>query len=741
MPGGDPRASRPEDELLRSLADRIPAMVAYWDASLRCRFANQAYKRWFGVRPESLIGRHISELLGPLYALNLPYIEGALRGEPQKFEREIPDPSGGPSRHSLADYIPDIVDGGVRGFFVLVTDISEVKRVQLALEESEARFSETIDAAPIGMAIVGLEGRFVRVNRALCEIVGYTADELTGLTFQAITHPEDLDTDLALAARLTRGEIPRYQLGKRYIRKDGTIVDVMLSGSVVRGRDGAPLHYVAQIEDVSDRKRAEAALRRSEEALSRAQRVAHLGSWERDLRTGEVHRSAEVYAIYGIEPGPAWSAPNAFARLLHPEDRERVLAAVADAGRRGGSFSLEYRLIRPDGAERVVRLQGECIAEAGVPVRMIGTVLDITDLEHARREREASIRWLSQVLEQSPVGMILLRGAHGERVEPNRRAKEMIGRPLERVGQHADLLRTPEGEPVATEALPSQRALRGERLGWTEYLLRTGTGELLPVATGASPIVDPEGRIEGAVVAFQDISPVKELERLRAEWSSVIAHDLRQPLSAVSLYANVLAKRTEDPALLPAIDRIATAARRLDRMIQDLLDLSRLDARQLSLSREPLDPEGAVRASVATAALAAPDRRFEVRILAELPRIDADRDRLAQVLDNLLGNAVKYGAAGTPVVVELGADAGEVTISVTNLGQGIAPEELPHLFQRFHRTAEARRSGVKGIGLGLYITRALVEAHGGRIAVESAPGGATTFRVRLPCAAAAATRT
>ncbi len=184
VPSNEPGAESRTDDLLRTLVDNLPSMVAYWDSEQRCRFANRAYIRWFGVTPASLIGKHLSELLGPLYRLNLPYIQGALRGEPQEFEREIPNPSGGPSRHSLANYIPDIVEGVVRGFYVLVTDISEIKRAQLALEESEARFSRTIDEAPIGMALVALDGRFLRVNRVLCEILHYTPEELTGLTFQ-----------------------------------------------------------------------------------------------------------------------------------------------------------------------------------------------------------------------------------------------------------------------------------------------------------------------------------------------------------------------------------------------------------------------------------------------------------------------------------------------------------------------------------------------------------------------------
>src|SRR4029077_14873263 len=136
-----------------------------------------------------------------------------------------------------------------------VRDISERKRIERTLQESEERFRLTVDEAPIGMALVALDGRFVRVNRALCELIGYSSDELTGLTFQAITHPDDLDGDLALLGQLNRGEIPRYQLEKRYISKDGMIVDIMLSVSILCDREGTALYYIAQIEDITERKR------------------------------------------------------------------------------------------------------------------------------------------------------------------------------------------------------------------------------------------------------------------------------------------------------------------------------------------------------------------------------------------------------------------------------------------------------------------------------------------------------
>ena len=153
----------------------------------------------------------------------------------------------------------------VLGMGTVTRDISEAQRASVQLRDSEERFRLTIDEAPIGMALVSLDGRVIRVNRALCEIVGYSPEELTKLTFRDITHPDDLAADVALAATLARGEIPRYQLGKRYVRKDGSIVDSMLSASILRDRRGAPLYYIAQVEDITERKRVEAALRISEQ--------------------------------------------------------------------------------------------------------------------------------------------------------------------------------------------------------------------------------------------------------------------------------------------------------------------------------------------------------------------------------------------------------------------------------------------------------------------------------------------
>jgi PAS domain S-box-containing protein len=160
-------------EGLGAILDALPATVGYWDAEQRNRVANRAYVEFFGLTPEQIRGRRISEVLGPeLYALNRPYIERALAGEPQLFDRTIIDPSGAP-RYTQASYIPDVVDGKVRGFVVLVTDITERRVAEQARAAAEARFRLAFTCSPVGMSVMDRAGRMLQVNPALCEMLGY----------------------------------------------------------------------------------------------------------------------------------------------------------------------------------------------------------------------------------------------------------------------------------------------------------------------------------------------------------------------------------------------------------------------------------------------------------------------------------------------------------------------------------------------------------------------------------------
>jgi PAS domain S-box-containing protein len=260
MPSVDSTSTYDANELPRLLLEHVPAMLACWDASLHCRFANRAYERWFGVSPEALIGKHISELLGPLYPLNLPHLEAVLRGEPQEFEREIPDPAGGEPRFCLVHYIPHVVEGAVQGLFVLVSDVSDLQKAKVALEESEGRFSGIVSSLPDAIVSVDEEQRIVLFNEGAEAVFGWTKGEMVG-------RPLDILVPERLRA-IHREHVRRFAMGEARavpvphgtaevvgLRKGGE--EFPIEGSLSRLQLGGKRLVTASFRDISERKRTE----------------------------------------------------------------------------------------------------------------------------------------------------------------------------------------------------------------------------------------------------------------------------------------------------------------------------------------------------------------------------------------------------------------------------------------------------------------------------------------------------
>ena len=349
------------EEIRRSMARAREVIElapdAFLQADLKAQFTdvNQAACRLLGYDRDELVGKKtIVDLIPPEDVPRLAATRDYLLspGKVQVGEWTLLRKDGTPvSVEASAKILPD---GRWQAF---VRDISERKRIERALQESEERFRLAIDEAPIGMALVALDGRFVRVNRALCEIVGYTSAELTGLTFQAITHPDDLDADRAAIGQLVRGEIPRYQRDKRYLSKDGTIVDVMLSVSLLRDREGTARYFISQIEDIRERKRAETALKESEQRLNLALDSARIGMWDLDLLTDTSVRSLRHDQIFGYSsPIPTWGAA-IFMTHVVPEDRDVAERAFEDAFR-SGNFDMECRILWADNSIHWISAKG-----------------------------------------------------------------------------------------------------------------------------------------------------------------------------------------------------------------------------------------------------------------------------------------------------------------------------------------------------------------------------------------------
>lgn len=252
-----------EDERLRRIVDSLPSLIGYWDRDSRNVFANHAYREYFGRSPEQIRGIHIKELLGDtLYEANLPFIEGVLAGDEQVFDRTLTDVHGR-FRYTQASYLPDFVGGDVVGFFVQVADVSERVVAEKQRDDAIRLFEIAMDNAPIGKAVLTVNGKWLRVNRALCDLTGYSAAELEGMSFRDINHPADLsDADSALAALVT-GASEKVSSVKRYVRKDGSTVWVHRTAVLVPGEQyGVDDVVIAQIQDITAQRAAEEELAR-----------------------------------------------------------------------------------------------------------------------------------------------------------------------------------------------------------------------------------------------------------------------------------------------------------------------------------------------------------------------------------------------------------------------------------------------------------------------------------------------
>jgi signal transduction histidine kinase len=461
-------------------------------------------------------------------------------------------------------------------------------------------------------------------------------------------------------------------------------------------------------------------------------------------------------------------APRSLAELdalVHEEDRPAREAALSRALSSGGGWVCAFRPARgPDAAW--IEERGAVERGASGEVRVSALLFDVTRRradeaalqqqlrrEHSERHAaevatgmaEAALRalarseaFLESIFASMADGVVLF-AADGRITRTNPAARDMLGLGAARAAEEEPVeararrlgLHDVEGRPIRPEDLPVPRALRGHATRGLPVGLRFPDGRTLWVSAGAAPIRAPDGVIVGAVLTLSDMSRLRELQEQREDLSRMIAHDLRTPLGVIVAQAKLLARRNEAATTVRSrADAIATSAQRMAAMLSDLVESALIESGRLRLDVEPVDLPAMAREL--RSRLAAPYDGERIRVEAEpgLPPVPGDPARLERVLVNLFTNALKYSQPASEVVVRVARDGDDVALEVRDRGQGIAAEDLPHLFERYYRALGSAR--FEGVGLGLWTARRLVEAHGGSIGVTSVAGQGSVFRVRLP---------
>ena len=618
----------------------------------------------------------------------------------------------------------------------IARDVTQRRMGEEALTESEERLRFVVNHSPDTMFVQDRSLRYVWVvNSAIMfqseQVIGKSDfDFLPAAQAARLAHLKREVLESGEGCRRVVSLTPSDQ--QRFFH---------ISYEPWRNPDGEIIGVAGYARDITAEKENEAALRDSTARLRMWQHVAGIGSWDWELTTNRLHWSDEVYRIMGVEPGSFELTYRAFMSRVHPDDYELIDDGVREALSGGSRFSADYRFTRDDGEITVVHTEADVLGEPGFPERMVGFVQNITERYQLEQESKrlvnelaAEKHWLDEVIDSSPIGMVLFEGSGG--VRANRMAEEILG-PAADMGDGSESpaarLYYPDGVPLPPEELVSTRVLRGERIEGLELLVRHRDKLERRVLGNAVPLHDSEGRVIGGVAVFADITRLRELERMREEWAGIIAHDLRQPLTLMLTRTQMLHERCRDQGDFSGeFEHLLSSISRMNRMVGELLDASLLQSDRVVLhqTREDLS-----RILASTIERAGP---LGNQVVLEGPRDPlyayVDWQRIEQVMLNLLTNAAKYGRTDRPILVRLEPRGNEALISVQNEGDPIPADELPTLFDRFWR---ARGAGEKasGLGLGLYIVHGLVAAHGGDIWAESTPSGVTTFRFTLPVGA------
>jgi PAS domain S-box-containing protein len=613
------------------------------------------------------------------------------------------------------------------------------KRVEEAPRESEELFRSLVELSPYAIAVHSDE-RMVFVNRAGTELLGATdPEEIIGKPLWDFVHRDHL---AAVRKRIqrTRPEGKEVNLiEEKLVRLDGRAIDVEMAAIAITYQ-GKPARQVV-FRDISKRKQAEEAVRESEV------RYRTLVETARDVIFTLSVEGMLLSLNSAFETVTGWSRAEwvgkPFAPIIHADDR----AAAVENFRRilQGEVppNFEVRILTKSGEY----LTGEfgarpLIADAKV-VGAFGIVRDITERKRAEEATERVRRRDETLVETSPVGVVVV-DASGRVVLVNREAERITdfsykrGDPLEALHQGA-VRRRPDGTEYAPEELPVARALyQGETVRAEEIRFHFADGRTVPTLVNAVPISGTEGEVAGAIVIIQDITPLEELEKLRGEFLGIVSHELKTPVTAIKgSAAMALTGRDlpDAPQARELFEIIDEQADRLAELIDNLLDMTRIEAGSLTVSPEATDVRTVLEEARATSARSHALHEIQIQVPDDLPTVNADRRRLAQVLLNLLSNAAKFSPEGEPITITVEDDSSRVMVHVRDRGRGIPADKLPHLFKKFSRVHERQGRGLQGSGLGLAICKGIVEAHGGRIWVDSeGEGKGSTFSFTLPVA-------
>jgi PAS domain S-box-containing protein len=742
--------------LLQTVIEGTGDAIFVKDQQGRYKLANSATARIFGKSKAEILGKDDTELLPLDVAAYLQQIDRTVMqtGMSQTFEEEILEADGIHAFLTTKDPYRD-AQGQITGVIGVARDITELKQIEANLREQEQLFRSTFNQAAVGIAHVSPTGQWLRVNQKLCEIVGYTHDELLQRTFQDITYAEDLEIDLAYVRQMLAGEIQTYRIEKRYIRKDGSLIWISLTVSLVREATGQPKYFIAVVEDISARKQAEADLQRSEERFRTALFNAPLPTFvcTEDGEVLQVNRVWTEISGYSIREIPTL---NDWLQRAYGDRGNEVLAEILriyplERPRAMGEYTINTAME----TNRIWDIYASPLGEVDGKRLVVVMAIDVTE----RKQAEADLQKYKDIFQFAEHGLAISRGSVLERVNPA--FARMHGYTVEELTGYPILNLFPPDTRAETIEFIQQLNVAGHLMHESVHLRKDGTA--FPVLLDITLVPD-EPNLPYRIVNLFDITERKQAEEALQQLNATleqrvaertaqleetnqeleaftysVSHDLRAPLRTMQGFAQALledcGEQLEDFCRI-YVDSIIGDAIQMNELITDLLNYSHLTRAQISLT--PIALEEVIEEALKQLTAQIAEKQAQIRVAAPLPQVMAHRSTLIQVIANLISNAIKFTAPNTRPEIDIFATIErqdkqqQIRLWIVDNGIGIAPEHQERIFRVFERLHG--NEIYPGTGIGLAIVRKGLERMGGRVGMESQLGQGSRFWIALPSA-------
>lgn len=654
-------------------------------------------------------------------------------------------------------------EGNAIGMIGYTFDVTDSKLAIEALEKSEERYRVLAKISPVGIFRTKSSGECIYVNERWCELAGISANAAYSDGWADALHPEDRERVFSEWSKAVKENIV-LQTECRFKRPDGHVTWIFVLAEAEQDSNNNTIGYVGAVTDISKRKSIELSLLESEGLLEKAQLIAKIGHWKLKPATGEITGSDELFHIFGLSEASA--SLDAFVEVVHPDDREMDIAAIQRGVEYGESWDLEHRLICQDGTEKWVHAVGEAIKDdKGNVIELLGTIQDITHEKLNDIELEQSSLRFEAMFESIPDAVIYADPERKIRMV-NKAAIQMFGfDESEMYGNQTKMLYTSQNDfkeqgvkrynPNSTdEALPNVIYYKhkngiefpGETLGTA---VKSSNGDVLGYLGIVRDITERtlleeelesyraslESQIEKRT--FELTKARDDAERANAaksDFLSNMSHELRTPLNAILGFGQMLEFHSSNLSDVQQsnVQEILDAGHHLLNLINEVLDLAHIESGHLDINIEKVELSVPLHECIKLMQSSIDKRN--IKVVDNVSRLNyfvqSDLMRLKQIFLNLISNAVKYNKTSGSIIFDCKViKNNRIHISVTDTGEGLAEVEIARLFNPFDRLNA--KQNIEGTGIGLTITKHLVELMGGEIGVESVPGEGSTFWIEL----------